>query len=220
MSRPAVPLSRAVRLGLLTAAASRSVLAASFGWIVLLAAVYAADAGPPLSALAFTAAALLPVSTWATEAHLAATSADLRQVLTAADGRVRVLGADALPALTWVLAATLAGGVANAVLDPHPAALTDRLLGALLHLLCGAVGIALALALHAGRVTKGVQTLVVVAATLASARLSWLPPAGPVLSTWGAGEDPRWAATTLALLGPPVVTAGLLALTLRLRRRR
>jgi hypothetical protein len=218
--RPAVPLGRAARLGLVTAAASRSVLAASFSWIVVLAAVYAADAGPPLSALAFTAAALLPVSAWATAAHLAATSADLRQVLIAANGRVRVLVADALPPVLWVLTATAAGVGANWLLDPNPAPVGHRALGALLHLVCGCTGAALALLLHAGRMTRGVQALVVVAATLASARLAWLPPAGPVLSSWGAGVRPGPLAASWALLGPLFVTAGLLAVTLRLRRRR
>jgi hypothetical protein len=165
---PVVPIARAARLGLATAAASRSVLAASFAWLVVLATVHAADAGPPLPALAVTATLLLPIAAWATAAQLAAGSADLPQLLTAA-----------------------AGGLANLVLDPHPAPLTERLLGALLHLVCGAVGLALALALHAGHVTRGVQALVAVAASLASARLAWLPPARPVLSTWGArGRTP------------------------------
>jgi hypothetical protein len=216
---PPVPLGRATVLGLATAAASRSVLAASSAWVVVLAAVYAADAGPPLSALAATAVVLLPVAAWATAAHLAATSADLRQVLTAADGRTRVLLADALPAVAWVVAATAAAVLANVVLDPNPAPVADRLLGVVLHLLCGCVGGALALALHAGHVSRGVQALVVVAATLASARLAWLPPAGPVLSSWGAGEAPAAAGAAWALVGPAVVTAGLLVLTLRCRRR-
>ena len=217
---PPVPTRRAARLGLATAVASRSVLAASFAWVVVLAAVYAADAGPPLPALASTAAVLLPVSAWASAAHLAATSGDLRQVLTAANGRARVLVADALPPLGWVLAATAAAVLGNVVLDRNPAPATDRLLGLLLHLGCGLVGVALALALHAGRVTRGVQALVVVAASLASARVAWLPPAGPVLSSWGAGGHPGLLAAAWALGGPLVVTAGLLLLTLRLRRRR
>jgi len=214
-----VPLTRAARLGLVTAAASRSVLAASFGWLVVLAAVYAADAGPPLSALAFTAAALLPMAAWATAAQLAATSADLRQVLTAADGQARTLLADAVPPGLWVLAATVAAVTANWLADPHPAPLRDRLLGAVLHLLCGCVGAALALVLHAAHVARGVQALVVVAATLASARLAWLPPAGPVLSSWGAGEDPGALVATWALVGPVAVGAALLVGTLALRRR-
>jgi hypothetical protein len=220
VSRPVVPLTRAASLGLRTAVASRSVLAASFGWLVVLAAVYAADAGPPLSALAFTAATLLPLAAWATAGHLAATSADLRQVLTAADGWARVLVADALPPLAWVLAATGAGVLANVVGDPHPAPLSARLIGALLHLVCATVGLAVGLVLHAGHVSRGVQALVVLAVTLASARLSWLPPPdGPVLSTWGAGESPGALTACWALVGPVVVTAGLLTFTLRLRRR-
>ena len=219
MSRPAVPLRRAARLGLVTAAASRSVLAASFAWVLVLATLYAADAGPPLPALAFTAAALLPLSAWATAAHLAASSDDLRQLLTAANGRVRVLAADAVPPLVWLAAATAAGVLANVVLDPHPASVGTRLLGALLHLLCGAVGVGAGLALHALRVTRGVQVLVVVAGSLASARLAGLPPAGPVLSTWGAGEEPGAAVAAWALLGPPAVTAVLVAVTLGIRRR-
>ena len=219
LRRAAVPLRRAARLGLVTAAASRSVLAATFAWIVVLAALYAADAGPALPALASTAAALLPIAAWATAAHLAATSADLRQLLTAANGQVRVLLTDAVPPLAWLAAATASGVLANAVLDPHPASLGTRLLGALLHLLCGAVGVGAGLALHAARVSRGVQVLLVVAGTLASARLAWLPPAGPVLSTWGAGEAPSVAAASWALLGPGAVTAVLVVLTLGIRRR-
>lgn len=214
-----MPVPRAARMGLATAVASRSVLAASAAWLVVLAAVYAADAGPPLPALASTAVVLLPVAAWATAAHLAASSADLRQVLTAADGHVRVMLADALPPLAWLAGATAAGVLANAVLDPHPAPLTDRLLGLLLHLLCGAVGIALGMVLHAGRVSRGVQAAVVVAGSLASARLALLPPAGPLLSTWGAGAEPGPLAAGWAVGGPVVVTAGLLAVTLWLRRR-
>jgi len=116
--------------------------------------------------------------------------------------------------------ATAAAALADVVLDRNPAPVTDRLLGVLLHVGCGLVGVALALALHAGRTTRGVQALVVVAASLASARLAWLPPAGPVLSSWGAGIDPGPLRAAWALLGPLVVTAGLLAVTLRLRRRR
>ena len=78
----------------------------------------------------------------------------------------------------------------------------------------------MALALHAGRVARGVQALVVVAASLASARLSWLPPAGPVLSSWGVGEQPGVLLTGWAVGGPVLVTAGLLVVTLRCRRRR
>ena len=220
MSRPAVPLARTVRLGLAVAGSSRSVLAASLAWFALLAAVYAADAGPPLAALAFTAAALTPIAAWAAAASLAATSPDLRQLLTAANGHPRVLLADAVPSVLWVLGATVAGSAAPWLLDPHPAPWTDRLLGAVFHLLCGCVGIAIALALHAAGVTRGVQTLVVAAGSLASARVAWLPPAGPVLSLWGAGERPGWGAGGWALLGPFVVASGLLVVTLRFRRRR
>ena len=220
MNKPPIPMARAVRLGLATAAASKSLLAASFFWIVVLAGVYAADAGPPLSALAFTAAALLPISAWATAGYLSATNADLRQVATAANGSVRVLVADALTPIAWVLVAAAAAVIANAVLDPHPAPLSTRLFGGLLHLVCASVGVGLALALHAGRTTRGVQALLIVAATLPSARLRWLPPAGPILSTWGSAKPSGWGSTMWALIGPIAISTGLLAITLRLRRRR
>ena len=192
MSRPAVPLRRAARLGVATAVSSRSVLAASTAWLVVLAAVYAADAGPPLPALAATAALLLPVCAWATAAHLAATSADLRQVLVAADGPVRTLAADAVPALLWLVAATAAGVVANIVADPHPAPLGARLLGALLHLLCGGVGAGVALALHAARVTRGVQALVVGAGSLPVPGCPGCHRPGRCSAVGVRGSSPAW----------------------------
>lgn len=215
-----VPVRRAALLGLATAVSSRAVLAVTCAWGVVLAAVYAADAGPPLPALAFTAVALLPIAAWATAAHLGATSRDLRQVLTAADGRGRVLLADALPPLGWLVAATAAGVAANWLFDPHPASVAERLLGALLHLELGAVGGALALVLHTTGLTRGVQGLVFLVGTGVSARLAWLPPAGPVLSTWGAGRAPGAGAAAWALGAPVVLVAALVVLTLQLRRHR
>ena len=140
--------------------------------------------------MAVTASVLLPVAAWATAASLAATSEDLRAVLTAADGRPRVLLVDALGLLLFVVAAAVLGILAAVVFDPHPAALSGLLLGGLLHLLCGAVGVALALLLHAACLARGTQALVVIAASLASGRLRWLPPDGPVLSGWGADRHP------------------------------
>jgi hypothetical protein len=52
--------------------------------------------------------------------------------------------------------------------------------------------------------------------TLPGARL---PPAGPVLSTWVRDHSGPLAATW-ALLGPVLISAVLLAVTLALRRRR
>ena len=46
-----------------------------------------------------------------------------------------------------------------------------------------------------------------------------LDTAGPVLRTWGAGGHPAAIAAGCAVAGPVVLTAGLLAVTLRLRRR-
>lgn len=217
---PLVPVGRALRLTVTAATASRSLLAATFAWLLVLAAVYASDAGPPLPAMAVTAAALLPVAAWATAASLAATSEDLRAVLTAADGRPRVLVVDALGPLLFVVAAAVLGVLAALVFDPHPAALSGWLLGGLLHLLCGAVGVALALLLHAAGLARGTQALVVIAASLASGRLRWLPPDGPVLSGWGADRDPSPVLAAWAIAGPVVVTALLLAGAAVLRRRR
>ena len=201
---PLVPVARALRLTVTAATASRSLLGAAFTWLLVLSVVYAADAGPPLPAMAWTAVALLPVAAWAAAASLAATSEDLRTVLTASDGRPRVLLVDALGPLLF---------------DPRSAPLVVWLLGALLQLLCGGVGVGLALLLHAFRLARGTQGLLVIAATLASARLRWLPPEGPVLAGWGADRDPAVATTTWALAGPVLVAALLVAGT-ALRRRR
>lgn len=219
MSGPPVPLSRAVRLGLAGALASRSLLAASFAWLLVLAAAYASDAGPPRGAGAFTAALLLPVAAWATAAFLAASSDDVRALLAAADGRGRVLLADALPPALWVGAAALLGTLAGLLFDARPAPAVDRLLVLALHLGCGAVGVALALLLHAGRLSRGTQVVAVVAATLASGRLAWLPPVGPVLAAWTSGRTPATSLAVWSLTGPLVVAALLAAGTAVLRRR-
>lgn len=215
-----IPLGRAVRLGLAGATASRSLLAATFAWLVVLGATYAADAGPPLTAAAFTSAVLLPVAAWATAAVLAASSDDLRALLTAADGRGRVLVVDAVVPLLWVLGAAVVGVVAGLLFDPHPAPAGERWIALAVHLLCGAVGVGLALLLHAANLSRGAQVLIVVAASLASGRLGWLPPAGPVLLAWGSGRPPGTGIAAWSFAGPAVVAALLVAGTARLRRRR
>lgn len=217
---PLVPVPRALRLTLTAATASRSLLAAAFAWLLVLAAVYASDAGPPLPAMALTAAVLLPVAAWAGAASLAATSEDLRAVLTAADGRPRVLLVDALGPLLFVVAAGVLGVLAALVFDPHPAPVGSWLLGGVLHLLCGVVGVALALLLQALRLARGTQAVVVIAASVANGRLRWLPPDGPVLSGWGAGSDPSTGFAAWAMGGPLLVAALLVAATAVLRRRR
>jgi hypothetical protein len=213
-------VSRGLLLALTTATASRSLLAAGFAWFLGLAAVYAADAGPPLSAMAVTAALLLPISAWAAAAALAATGADLRAVLTAADGRLRALLVDALLPLLTVLAAAVLGVAAPLVFDPHPAPAGDWLLGLVLHLLSGIVGCALALLLSALQLSRGAQALLVIAISVLSARLRWLPPAGPVLAGWGAGGAPSPGLAAWAVAGPVVVAALLVLAAAVVRRRR
>jgi hypothetical protein len=215
-----VPLSRTLRLGLAGAVASRSLLAATFAWVLVLAAVYASDAGPPLTAAAFTAAVLLPVGAWATAAFLGSLSDDLRALLTAANGRRRVFLADGLLPALWVAGAGVVGVLAGLVFDPRPDSLVHRGLALLLHLLCGAVGVALGLALHAAGLSRGTQLVVVVVATVVSGRLRWLPPGGPVLAAWGADRSPAAGLAAWSLLGPVVVAGLLLAFAARLRRRR
>lgn len=217
---PLIPLSRTVRLALAGAASSRSMLAAALAWLALLAAVYAADAGPPLAAMAVTASGLLPVGAWAGAAHLATTSEDLRALLTAADGRARVLAGDLVPPASFVLAAGLAGVVAAVAFDPHPAPARAYAAGLGLHMLCGAVGVASASTLAALRWTRGAQALVVVAGSVASGRLAWLPPDGPVLAVWTADRPASAALLAWAVAGPILATALLLCGTGLLRRRR
>lgn len=218
--RPLVPQFRAFRLTVTAATAGRSLLAAGFAWFLVLAAVYAADAGPPLPAMAVTAALLLPIAAWAAAASLAAIGEDVRALLTAADGRARTLLVDALLPLGAVVGAAVLGVLAAALFDPHRASAADWLLGAVLHLLCGAVGVGLALLLHALRLARGTQAGVVVAAALASARLRWLPPDGPVLAGWGTGQRPAGWPAVWALLGPVALAAVLTAAAAAVRRRR
>ena len=220
MSAPLVPVGRAVRLGATAAVASRSLLGATFVWLAALAGVYASDAGPPRQPMAFTAALLFPVAAWAAAAMLAAGSDDLRAVLTAADGRGRVLAADCALPSAWLAGAALTGVLAPLLFDPHPAPATTFLLGAALHLLCGAAGAALALLLHALRLAPGVQLLVVVLVGLGSGRVGVLPPMGPVLSAWSGDAEPGAAAAVWSFAGPLVLTAGLLLGAAGVRRRR
>jgi hypothetical protein len=220
VSAPLVPVGRAVRLGVTAAVASRSLLGATVAWLAVLSGVYASDAGPPRQPMAFTAALLFPIAAWAAAAMLASGSDDLRAVLTAADGRGRVLVADTALPLAWIAGAALTGVLAPLLFDPHPAPATAYLLGAVLHVLCGAAGAALALLLHALPVSPGVQLLVVVLAGLASGRLAVLPPIGPVLVAWSGDRNPTAVAADWSFAGPLVVTAGLVVAAAAVRRRR
>jgi hypothetical protein len=219
-SPPLIPVGRAARLALTAGVASRSLLAALLIWFATLGAVYASDAGPPLSAMAVTASVLLPVAAWAGAASLGALGQDLRALLTAAAGRPRALLVDALPVLAVVVAAAVAGVAAAALFDPHPAPAGVLVLGLLLHLLGGCAGGSLALVLHAAGVSRGSQVVVVLLATLASARVRWLPPDGPLLAWWGTSRSPGVADTVLAVGGPAVEVALLVAAAAALRRRR
>jgi hypothetical protein len=217
---PLIPASRAVRLVLTAVVASRGVLAAVLGWFAVVAAVYASDAGPPLPAMAVTAAALLPIGAWAAAASLAALGPDLRALLTAADGRVRTLLVEAAVPLLLVGAAAVLGVLAALLFDPHSAPAGDRALGFVLHLLCGAVGVGLAFLLHALGLTRGSQAAVVVLATLFSARLRWVPPDGPVLALWGTGRHPGPVDTAVVVAGSLAVALALGAAATLVRRRR
>jgi hypothetical protein len=170
--------------------------------------------------MAVTAALLLPISAWAAAAALAATGADLRAVLTAADGRLRALLVDALLPLLAVVAAAVLGVAAPLLFDPHPAPAGDWLVGGLLHLLCGAVGCALALLFSALQLSRGAQALLVVAISVLSGRLRWLPPDGPVLAGWGTGGRPSPLLAAWSLASPLVVTALLMGAAAIVRRRR
>jgi len=220
VSAPLVPVGRAVRLGATAAVASRSLLGATFAWLAALAAVYASDAGPPRQPMAFTAALLFPIAAWATAAMLSAGSDDLRAVLTAADGRGRVLAADSALPLGWIAGAALTGVLAPLLFDPHPAPATSFVLGAVLHVLTGVAGAALALLLHALRGSPGVQLLVVVLAGLVSGRLAVLPPIGPVLAAWSGDANPGAAPAVWSFAGPAVVVAVLGTGAAAVRRRR
>jgi hypothetical protein len=220
VSTPLVPPARVLRLQAAGVLSSRSLLSATAVWLGVLAAVYAADAGPPRQAMAFTAAALFPAAAWAAAAALAAGSADLRAVLTAADGRGRVLAVDLLLTSAWVGGATVAGVLAPVVFDPHPASAADIAVGVGLHLACGSAGVGLALLLHAAGTGRGVQAAVVVLVGLLSGQVATLPPIGPVLAAWGSDRDPGTAAEVWSFVGPALLAAVLVGCTAAVRRRR
>jgi hypothetical protein len=216
-----VPLRRAAGIGLVTAAADRAVLGATFAWLLVLAGVYAADAGAVLPATATTAVLLFPIAAWATAAGLAATSEDVRALLTAAIGRPATLLCDAVPALAWLVAAAALGVAAPLLFDPHPAPPGQRLLGLALHLCSGVSGTALAFFLSALRTSRGAQTLLIVAAAVASALVPYLPPIRPLLQAWSAPDHPAGPALQVwSVLGPVLLAAVLGLGTAALRRHR
>lgn len=207
-----------VLLGLVAAVASRGTLAAAVAWLAVLAAVQATDPGPALTAMPVTALALFPLGAWPGAALLHALDRGLRAVLVAALGRGRALLADVLTVLLGVAVAGVLGVLAAVLFDPAPPTVRDALPRAALHVVCGVAGVALALLLHACAVPRGVQAVVVLLGTF-SGRLRWLPPEGPVLSTWGTGAPPGPTGTAVAL-GGAVVVAGLLRAAAALARRR
>ena len=142
--RPLIPLRTAVCLGVVAAVASRSALAAGVAWSVVLAAVYAADPGPALTAMSVTAVALFPLAAWLGASLLHALDRGLRSVLVAALGRVRALLADVLTVLLAVVVAGAFGVLAPVLFDPVRPTARDVLVGAALHLGCGGAGVALA----------------------------------------------------------------------------
>jgi hypothetical protein len=215
-----VPAGRVLRLQAAGVLSSRSLLTATAVWIGVLGAVYAADAGPPRQAMAFTAAVLFAAAAWASAAALAAGSADLRAVLTAADGRSRVLAVDLLLCGAWVGGATIAGVLAPLLFDPRPATAADVAVGAGLHLACGSAGVGLALLLHATGTARGVQAAVVALVGLLSGRLAVLPPVGPVLAAWASDRDGGPALAAWSFAGPLLLAAVLVAGTAAVRRRR
>jgi hypothetical protein len=201
-----IPLPRAVQVLTLAGISNRAPLGGTLGWALLVAAVYASDAGPPVPAMAFTAAALFPAAAWVTSALHASLSDDLRSILVAGCGRTRALLIDTCAPLLWVAAIALTGVIACRALDPHPPRLSQCGIGAALHLLSGTCGVALGLLVRAGRLTRGATTLAITAATVLSLVVSHVPPLGPELATWGgsdhvAADDVVWSiAETLALL--------------------
>lgn len=223
---PLVPLRGAVRVGFLTALGSRSVLAASMAWLVVLFGSYASDAGPQLAAMCFTAAFLFPLAAWATAAQLAAMSPDVRALITAASGFRRAFVAEVVPPLVWVVGASVLGFLANQLFDAHPIgghplAWQRRLLGLVLHLATGAGGVALAMVAHARQLTRGATGLLILGVAMGSVLQPLLPPEGPVLRAWAdAARQPTGFEQVWALLGPLLATGLLLAAAARWRRRR
>ncbi len=141
-------------------------------------------------------------------------------MITAADGRSGALFLDAVPSLAWLAAAAALGVAAPALFDPHPAPLEQWLLGLVLHLLSGLTGLALAFLLHALGMTRGAQTLTIVASSVASALVPHLPPIRPLLQAWTVPRPPPGTAMELwSLLGPALLTTALTIATAALPRR-
>ena len=159
----------------------------------VLAAVYAADAGPPRQAMAFTAAALLADRA---PGRPRRAGRGQRRPARGPHRRRRPRGGCCSSTRCsrrspWSARRARSASSAPLFFDPHPRRSGRDLARApALHLLAARSGAALALLLHALRLARGVQAVVVVLAVALSGRLPLAAADGPLLAAWGDRPGP------------------------------
>ncbi|SHG69257.1 hypothetical protein [Streptoalloteichus hindustanus] len=188
---------------------SQRYLPPTFVLLVALAILYSDDPGPAMPAYVLTAGLLVPVTAWfAINARGLETPEQRGVTLVAAGGPLRVLVAEITACLLYLVA-----NVALCLLWPqlaHGAASAAELgAGAVAHLTCGLVGIAIGLVCGRPLVSKvGTASLVGCGLVLAALLGSGVSPVAISLRLLGTNSATHEAAT---LVGVAVVAVAMVA---------
>ena len=212
MSGPGAGVAHHLRL----LALRQSFLPPVLVYLVLLAVLYASDAGPPLAAGALTAALLVPVAAWVQRLVSTAESEPFADVtLVRCGGRLRLLLVRLVTGLL-VGAALSVVALAWAVLaNPHPYPPGTVAVLTAVHLAAAVAGAGLgSLVSRPLRVRVGTAALVVTGWSATSLAVPAVPPAGPLLEAF-AGSSGTTAARVAAVAA--AVAFGLLTAALGLR---
>jgi hypothetical protein len=161
----------------------QAVLAPAGGYFLLVAAIYAGPAGPPLQAAAVTAVALMPVTAWLVRLAATAESQPFAEITLATLGGPLRRQAARLAATLCVAAVLATAAIIWAALtdpEPYPAPTVVTMVG--MHAaeaLAGAgVGMLIAPPL---RTRAGTAIAAVTGLTVVSLVVPWLPPLNPLL---------------------------------------
>lgn len=202
---------KGTRYSLLLLALRQSALAPALTYLGLVAAVYASDAGPPVSAGTVTAVGLLPICAWLARLVASAESAPF------ADITLLRVGGPARRQLIW-WTSTMLVGIAFTIVaigwariaNPHPYSARTLLLLVILHLVQAACGAGLGgLLARPYPVATGVAVLVVTGAMVLSLIIDQLPPVGPLVKAF-AGDGSTDARQVAAVLEAAAVAVALL----------
>jgi hypothetical protein len=214
-------VSAAVRYYLELGVRKQAVLAPVLVFVVVLAIVYATDAGPPLAAAAIPAAALVPLGAWIMRLVATSESASFADITIVAVGsplRRQLMRATAAACIGGVL--TAAACVWAVLANPHPYPPGAILEIAITTLAAAIAGIGLgALFAPPLRVGDGAAMLVVSVVVLVSLIVRWMPPLGPLLHAFIGGPPPALRRAVVGIGQAALFGVVLFALSLRLGRR-